>query len=102
MSLKAKIQILNQRAGVIHKNSYDLNIAASELNGVAVVIPDNVAPPASYFKGSKAILSNVSFDNDAGCICANISLPHHREDVAAKGYAASGRFKYDINETWFK
>lgn len=99
MSLKMKIEQLNKSANEIRESTRGLNIKASELNGVAAVIPDNVPVPMSYFKGCKTVLHNVTYDSGAGCICAAITLPY--TDDTDSGHSG-GIHRVNIDENWFE
>ncbi len=99
MSLKEKIKQLNKRASVIRESIRDLNISAADLSGVAAVIPQDALFQASYFKGHKVILHNVSYDYNAGLISATITFP----DTEGAGCSLSrGTYQVNIDETWFE
>lgn len=97
MSLRAKIEQLSKSANTIYELICNLNIKASELSGVVATIPQNAPAPASYFKGCKVILHNVSYNRDAGCIYAVITFPYSDE---AKDFAGCTH-QFNIDGTWF-
>lgn len=99
MSLKAKIEEMNSMADSLHEASLKLNIRASELNGVAAVIPHDAPAPASYFKGCKVILHNVSYDHNAGRIRAVITLPYTAD---TDNNHSGGTYRINIDENWFE
>lgn len=98
MDLKIVAEQLDKDADAIRETIRDLNIRASELSNIAATIPDDAPHPASYFKGYKVVLHNVSFED--GCIRANITMPHAGIVEEARPYFGSNlRFKIDKN--WF-
>lgn len=99
MCLKAKIEGLNKSANTIRELTRGLNIRATELIGVIATIPQSAPIPASYFKGCKVILHNVTYDHDAGHICATITFPYS-EDINNPVSGCTQRFS--INESWFE
>ena len=99
LTLAAKIEQLNKSANTIHELICLINIRASELIGVVAIIPQNAPAPASYFKGRKVILHNVSFDRSAGCISAAITFPY--TDDTKKLFSGCTQ-RFNIDKTWFE
>ena len=101
MPLKIEIKELNRQAKVIGELTRKLSLSCSNFNGVAAIIPDNPPHPASYFKGQRTLLHNVRYDPDACAIAATISIPYNKDAKEVRRYSYS-KYKYNIDETWFK
>jgi len=101
MSLKPVIAALEMKAENVREAIRCINIEASELSGVAAVIPPDAPPPARYFKGHKVILHNVSYSRSTSQIKATFALPYTNPDEEGKREHSGVKTRCAINENWF-
>lgn len=97
----AKFKQLSEQAKSLKEATRYLNMACSELNGVAATIPKDAAYPLSRFRGCKILLQNVIYDPVMMSIRAAIKLPPTKEGKILKGISLSV-FSHQITEDWFK